>query len=55
MNKEYGRALQKGIAIAKAENGEEFMKAYKAMTADMFHRQKQKVTVKGLFREASIC
>jgi hypothetical protein len=51
MNKEYEKALQKGIAITKAENGEAFMKAYKEMTADFCNRQKQKVIIKGFFPE----
>lgn len=54
MNKEYEKALQKGIAIAKAENGEKFIKTYKEMTADFCHRRKQKVIIKGIFSGAEV-
>ena len=60
MNEHYKQALSKGIAIAYGANGELFMKAYRAMTADMTeeynrrkHRKKQTVTLKGILKEAA--
>ena len=54
MNEQYKQALKKGIAFSSTANGEEFMKRYKAMTADLCHRKKQKVTVKGIFRDKEV-
>lgn len=54
MKKEYGKALRKGIAIARGVNGDEFMRVYKEMTADFCHRRKQKVTVRGIFAGAEV-
>ena len=54
MNEQYEKALKKGIAYSSAANGEEFMKRYKAMTADLCPRKKQKVTVKGIFRDKEV-
>ena len=54
----YQEALRKGLEIAYAANGESFMRAYCEMTRDLCqkqrqkkHREKQKVTIKGIFKE----
>lgn len=61
MNKYYQEALSKGKAIAYSANGEQFIRAYAAMTKDMTasairdkHRRKQKITIKGIFKEAAL-
>lgn len=61
LNEQYQKALSKGIAIAYGANSDTFMKAYRAMTADMTeecnrrkHRKKQTVKVKGIYGGAVI-
>lgn len=54
MNKEYIQALKRGLQTAHAANGAAFIKAYKEMTADISHRAKQTVIVKGIFREEAV-
>ena len=51
MNKQYRQALKKGLQTAHAANGAAFIKAYKEMTADIGHRAKQTVVIKGIFRK----
>ena len=57
----YQEALRKGLEIAYGANGEAFIRSYKAMTQDLCqeqrqrkHREKQKVVVKGIFKEAAV-
>ena len=58
MNLNYQEALRKGLEIAYAANGESFMRAYREMTQDLCqkqrqkkHREKQRITIKGIFKE----